>query len=73
MSKSRFINSVATYDAIMNRSKEEIADQLVKILSLLYTFNEKPITTYGYGWNDSRKTIQVLCDTDLWVKRGNKK
>ena len=73
MSKLRKINRAATFDALMKRSKEEIADQLAGILMLLYSENPNPKSIYGYGWNDSRKVIRDLFETDHWVIREYRK
>ncbi len=73
MSKTRNINRVATFDAIMKRSKEDIADQLAGILMLLYHEFQVEDQTYTAGWNDSRKAIRELFQCDDWVKREYKK
>lgn len=73
MSKIRNINRVATFDAIMKRSKEEIADQLAGILMLLYHEFQSENTIYSAGWNDSRKAIRELFLCDNWVIREYRK
>lgn len=73
MSKLRKINRVATFDALMKKSKEEIADQLAGILMLLYAEIDNTQSAYGIGWNQSRKAIRALFDTDNWVIREYRK
>lgn len=73
MSKKRNINRAATFDAIMKRSKEEIADQLAGILMLLYHNIPGELDTYSHGWNDSRKAIRITFQCDDWVIREYKK
>lgn len=73
MSKTRNINRVATYAAIMERSKEEIADELAGILMLLYHNIPGELDTYSHGWNDSRKAIRITFQCDDWVKWEGKK
>jgi len=73
MSKTRNINRAATFDAIMKRSKEDIADQLAGILMLLYHEFQSENTIYSAGWNDSRKAIRELFETDHWVIREYRK
>lgn len=68
MSKTRNINRVATYAAIMERSKEEIADELAGILMLLYHEQPGPRSTYKEGWIDSRKAIRDIYLSDQWVR-----
>lgn len=67
MNKTRNINRVATYAAIMERSKEEIADELAGILMLLYHDIPGEADSYTHGWNDSRKTLRNTLGCDAWV------
>lgn len=73
MSKIRNINRAATFDAIMKRSKEDIADQLAGILMLLYHEFQCEDRIFSAGWNGSRKAIRDLFETDHWVIREYKK
>lgn len=68
MSKTRNISRATTYAAIMERSKEEISDQLAGILVLLYNDHPGVACPYTVGWNDSRKAIREILNTDRWVK-----
>lgn len=73
MSKIRKINRASTFDAIMKRSKEDIADQLSGILMLLYHEFQSENRIYTAGWNDSRKAIRELFLCDNWVIREYRK
>lgn len=73
MSKIRNINRAATFDAIMKRNKEDIADQLAGILMLLYHEFQSENIIYSAGWNGSRKAIRELFQCDDWVIREYKK